>query len=239
MNKIQQLQKIIDESQRIVFFTGAGVSVDSGIPDFRSQDGLYHLNYDVSPETILSHSYFEKHPEEFYRFYRDKMIYPEVKPNITHDFIAKIEKKGKSLGVITQNIDGLHQAAGSKRVVELHGSVLRNTCMRCHKHYDLNKIINTVSIPRCTCGGIIKPDVVLYEEALDETSLDTALSWIQRADCLMIFGTSLSVYPAAGLVRYFHGKHLVVINKSSTYIDQNADLCFNEGLSNVLSQIRL
>lgn len=237
MDKIQQLQKIINESQKIVFFTGAGVSVDSGIPDFRSQDGLYHMSYNVSPETILSHSYFEKHPEEFFRFYRDKMIYPEARFNITHDFIAKMEKNGKSLGVITQNIDGLHQAAGSKRVVELHGSVLRNTCMRCHKNYDLNKVIKSDSVPRCSCGGMIKPDVVLYEESLDETCLDTALAWIQQADCLMIFGTSLSVYPAAGLVRYFHGKHLVVINKSSTYMDQNADLCFNEGLSEILSLI--
>ena len=235
MSKINELQEIIDSSENIVFFGGAGVSTESGIPDFRSADGIYSK----TPEELVSHTYYLEHTEEFFKFYKENLIFEDAKPNPAHYKLAELENEGKVKAIITQNIDGLHQKAGSKNVLELHGSVYRNYCQVCNKSYDLDYILKSDGIPRCECGGIIKPDVVLYEEALDETSLDTALSWIQRADCLMIFGTSLSVYPAAGLVRYFHGKHLVVINKSSTYIDQNADLCFNEGLSNVLSQIRL
>lgn len=236
---IEKLQTIIDQSKHIVFFTGAGVSVDSNIPDFRSQDGLYHQKYAIPPETILSHTYFNQQPEEFYRFYQDKMLYPFALPNITHHFIAELEKKGKCLGVITQNIDGLHQKAGSSHVVELHGSVYRNTCLSCGKKYGIEAILNAEAVPRCTCGGIIKPDVVLYEEPLKEADLEAALALLHQADCLIICGTSLNVYPAAGLIRYFHGKHLVVINKSTTYIDQKAELCFNCGLKEVLSQIKL
>lgn len=239
MTSIEQLQSIVDQCCQIVFFTGAGVSVDSNIPDFRSQDGLYNMKYDVPPETILSRSYFELMPDKFYRFYRDKMIYPKAQPNLTHHFIAKLEKMGKSLGVITQNIDGLHQAAGSEHVVELHGSVWRNYCTCCHQFYGLDTILNSSGVPFCSCGGLIKPDVVLYEEALKEKDIEDAVAMIQKADCLMIFGTSLNVYPAAGLIRYFRGSHLIVINKSSTYIDQRAELCFNMGLSEVLSQIHL
>lgn len=237
--KIEKLQSIIDQSNRIVFFTGAGVSVDSDIPDFRSQDGLYHLNYSVSPETILSHTYFNQHTEEFYRFYKDKMLYPHAYPNITHQFIAALEKKGKCLGVITQNIDGLHQKAGSVHVVELHGSVYRNTCLSCGKKYGIDAILKADKVPHCDCKGIIKPDVVLYEEALNENDLNDALALLYQADCLIICGTSLNVYPAAGLIRYFRGKHLIVINKSTTYIDQKAELCFNCGLKEVLSQIKI
>lgn len=239
MNAIERFQTILDQSSRIVFFTGAGVSVDSNIPDFRSADGLYQMKADVAPETILSHSYFLAKPDEFFRFYRDKMIYPKAKPNLTHRFIAELEAQGKSLGVITQNIDGLHQAAGSRRVVELHGSIHRNTCMKCGRAYGLDAILHSTGIPRCSCGGIIKPDVVLYEESLNENDLNTALAWIRQADCLIICGTSLSVYPAAGLVSYFGGEHLIVINKSATYMDQQAELCFNTGLKDVLEQIRI
>lgn len=239
MDKIAAFQAILEESKHIVFFTGAGVSVDSDIPDFRSQDGLYNQKYDVSPEIILSYTYFLNQPEEFYRFYRDKMIYPHAKPNITHYFIADMEKAQKSLGVITQNIDGLHQAAGSKNVIELHGSVHRNTCTHCSKNYDLKDILALEGVPKCSCGGIIKPNVVLYEEALNDYDLDLALKWIQSADCLVICGTSLSVYPAASLVQYFRGNKLIVINKSTTYMDQKADLVFNTGLKEILSKIKM
>lgn len=239
MTQIEQLQRIVDDAQRIVFFTGAGVSTDSGIPDFRSTDGLYAMEYDYPPETIISHSFFVENPKEFYRFYKNKMIFEEAKPSITHHFIAECEAKGKSIGVITQNIDGLHTLAGSKKVVELHGSILRNTCMKCGKRYPLSSITSSLGIPKCSCQGIIKPDVVLYEEALSEQDLYNAISMIQRADVLIVLGTSLMVYPAAGLIRYFKGSHLVIINKSTTSFDQNANLCINAPLKEVLSQITL
>ena len=237
MNRIEQLQSIIEKSSNIVFFTGAGVSVDSAIPDFRSQDGIYHQTSEIPPETILSHSFFLQHPDHFYQFYREKMLYPEAKPNMTHTWIAALEKKGKVLGVITQNIDGLHQDAGSRRVVELHGSVHRNTCMKCHQHYGWEVILRSSGIPTCSCKGIIKPDVVLYEEPLDEQDQLTAIRWIRQADCLIICGTSLQVYPAAGYIDFFQGKHLIVINKSATFADQKAELCFNCGLKEVIEQL--
>ncbi len=237
MTQIEQLQHILNSAHRIVFFTGAGVSTDSGIPDFRSTDGLYAMEYDYPPETIISHSFFLENPKEFYRFYKNKMIFEDAKPSITHQFIAKCEAKGKSIGVITQNIDGLHTLAGSKKVVELHGSTLRNTCMKCGKHYPLSAITSSKDIPLCHCQGIIKPDVVLYEEALNEADLIEAISMIQNADVMIVLGTSLTVYPAAGLIRYFKGSHLVIINKSTTSFDQNADLCINAPLKEVLSHI--
>lgn len=235
--QIEQLKKIINESNRIVFFTGAGVSVDSNIPDFRSQDGLYNLHYDIPPETMISHSYFMRHPEAFYRFYKEKMVYPEAIANLTHHWIADLERQNKSLGVITQNIDGLHQQAGSHHIVELHGSIYRNTCVQCHRHYGLEQVMQSDGIPYCVCGGIIKPDVVLYEEALHDRDLDTALDWISKADCLIICGTSLSVYPAASLVQYFNGKHLVVLNRDATPMDRQADLCINANLKDILTQL--
>lgn len=239
MNQIEQLQKIIDQAQNIVFFTGAGVSTDSGIPDFRSTDGLYAMEYDFPPETIISHSFFLENPKEFYRFYKNKMIYEQAQPSITHHFIAKCEAKGKSLGVITQNIDGLHTLAGSKKVIELHGSTLRNTCMKCKKKHPLISITTCQDVPRCSCGGIIKPDVVLYEEALSEKDLFDSIEMIQCADVMIVLGTSLTVYPAAGLIRYFRGSHLIIINKSTTSFDQRADLCINAPLKEVLSQIKV
>ncbi|MBQ4343926.1 MAG: NAD-dependent protein deacylase [Erysipelotrichaceae bacterium] len=239
MNQIEQLQKIIDQAQNIVFFTGAGVSTDSGIPDFRSTDGLYAMEYDFPPETIISHSFFLENPKEFYRFYRNKMIYEQAQPSITHNFIAACESKGKSLGVITQNIDGLHTLAGSKTVIELHGSTLRNTCTKCKKKHPLFSITSCQDVPRCSCGGIIKPDVVLYEEALNEKDLFDSIKMIRSADVLIVLGTSLTVYPAAGLIRYFKGSHLVIINKSTTDYDERADLCIKAPLKEVLSQIKV
>ena len=239
MNQIEQLQKIIDQAQNIVFFTGAGVSTDSGIPDFRSTDGLYAMEYDFPPETIISHSFFLENPKEFYRFYRNKMIYEQAQPSITHNFIAACESKGKSLGVITQNIDGLHTLAGSKTVIELHGSTLRNTCTKCKKKHPLFSITSCQDVPRCSCGGIIKPDVVLYEEALNEKDLFDSVKMIRSADVLIVLGTSLTVYPAAGLIRYFKGSHLVIINKSTTSYDERADLCIKAPLKEVLSQIKV
>ena len=212
-NDIGRLVLMIKNSSRIVFFGGAGVSTESGIPDFRSQDGLYHQQYDVPPETILSHTYFERHTAEFYRFYRNKMICLTAKPNAAHKKLAELEQAGKLLAVVTQNIDGLHQAAGSRTVYELHGSTLRNYCTRCGKFYDVDFIANSTGVPRCTeCGGIVKPDVVLYEEGLNEEVLSGAVDAIRHADTLIIGGTSLVVYPAAGLIRYFRGDNLVVIN---------------------------
>lgn len=223
--KIRQLQTIIDEASHIVFFTGAGVSTGSGIPDFRSQDGLYNQKYDVPPEEIISHHYFVQNPEGFYRFYKDRMIYPDAKPNSVHRFIAECEKKHKSLGVVTQNIDGLHQLAGSKNVYELHGSVLRNYCEDCCAFYPVETIIESDGIPHCPkCGGIIKPDVVLYEEGLSDAVVNGAVAAIQSADVLIVLGTSLVVYPAAGLLRFFGGKHLVLINRDATPYDKAADL---------------
>ena len=240
MDKIQELQEIIDNSNRIVFFTGAGVSVASGIPDFRSQDGLYNQQYQYPPETIISHSFYLNNPEEFFRFYKDKMLYLDAKPNVTHEFIAECEKKGKSIGVVTQNIDGLHQIAGSTNVYELHGSVLRNYCESCREFYDVNYIYNVPGIPRCTkCGSIIKPDVVLYEEGLNESVLSAALRAIQSADTMIVLGTSLVVYPAAGLLNYFYGDKLVIINKSTTPYDSKVDLCINDDFNNVIPKLKV
>ena len=231
------LQTIINHARRLVFFGGAGVSTESGIPDFRSQDGLYHQKYDVPPETILSHSYFVRHTEAFYRFYRDKMICLSAKPNAAHLRLAKLEQQGRLRAVVTQNIDGLHQAAGSKTVYELHGSTLRNYCTHCGKFYDVDFIANSTGVPRCTeCGGIVKPDVVLYEEGLDEQVLSGAVDAIRHADTLIIGGTSLVVYPAAGLIRYFRGDNLVVINMQPTGADASADLCIAKPIGQVLSE---
>ena len=239
-NELATLQTWIDESTRIVFFGGAGVSTESGIPDFRSVDGLYNQQYDDPPEEILSRSYFDRYPGEFFRFYRDKMICPDAKPNAAHRKLAELEGAGKLRSVITQNIDGLHTAAGSKRVWELHGSVHRNRCMDCGRFYGLDRIQNSAGVPRCsTCGGIIKPDVVLYEESLDNNVLMGALEDIRNADLLIIGGTSLAVYPAAGLVRYYTGSRLVLINKSATPYDANADLIFHDPIGAVLGQVRV
>lgn len=238
--KIRQLQTIIDEASHIVFFTGAGVSTGSGIPDFRSQDGLYNQKYDVPPEEIISHHYFVQNPEGFYRFYKDRMIYPDAKPNSVHRFIAECEKKHKSLGVVTQNIDGLHQLAGSKNVYELHGSVLRNYCEDCCAFYPVETIIESDGIPHCPkCGGIIKPDVVLYEEGLSDAVVNGAVAAIQSADVLIVLGTSLVVYPAAGLLRFFGGKHLVLINRDATPYDKAADLVINDTFDNVFPYLHV
>lgn len=237
--KIEELQHIIDTSSRIVFFGGAGVSTESGIPDFRSEDGLYHQTYRYPPETILSHSFFMQKTEEFFAFYRDKMIVTDVEPNITHRFLAELEQSGKLLGVITQNIDGLHQAAGSKHVIELHGSIHRNTCMRCLKAYPLSAVQTADGVPRCECGSIIKPDVVLYEESLNEQDITAAVSMISSADTLIVGGTSLSVYPAASFLRYFDGSKLVLINKSATPYDGNADLLIQVGLGEVFGALHV
>lgn len=232
--KIRKLQEILKESERIVFFGGAGVSTESGIPDFRSVDGLYHMKYDYPPETIISHSFFMRKPEEFYRFYKDKMLLEGAKPNAAHLALAKLERMGKLTAVVTQNIDGLHQAAGSKVVYELHGSVLRNYCMRCGKAYDMEYVKHSEGVPKCSCGGTIKPDVVLYEEGLDQDVIRGAVSAISKADTLIIGGTSLVVYPAAGLIDYFSGKHLVVINRDATPRDNMADLLIQDSIGKVL-----
>lgn len=237
MQKIEQLQEWVKQSSRIVFFGGAGVSTESGIPDFRSVDGLYHQQYDEAPETILSHSYFLTNPEEFFRFYRSKMLAPDAQPNAAHRKLAELEQKGKLLAVVTQNIDGLHQKAGSQRVLELHGSVHRNTCQLCGKQYDLSQILQTQGVPRCCCGGIIKPEVVLYGEPLDESVVRQSIAAIQAADLMIVGGTSLVVYPAAGLVDYYSGRHLVLINKEETPLDTRADLVLHEPIAKVLSQV--
>lgn len=234
---IMQLKKLVDESDNIVFFGGAGVSTESGIKDFRSVDGLYHQKFKYPPETMLSHSFYESHMEEFYDFYRTKMLALDAQPNAAHKKLAQWEREGKLKAVITQNIDGLHQKAGSHEVLELHGSVLRNYCRRCGKFYGVEAVANSTGIPLCTCGGVIKPDVVLYEESLDEQVMDKALDYIAHADVLIIGGTSLVVYPAAGLVRYYRGSKLVVINKDATGIDSSADLCINAPIGQVLSQL--
>ena len=239
-DKIRELQEIIDNGKQIVFFTGAGVSTDSGIPDFRSQDGLYNQEYDYPPEEIISHHFFEEDPEEFYRFYRNKMLYLDAEPNAVHKFIADCEKAHKSLGVVTQNIDGLHQKAGSKRVYELHGSVLRNYCTRCNKFFPAEYIKNSQGIPVCDkCGAIVKPDVVLYEEGLSSAVLNGAVAAIQSADVLVVLGTSLVVYPAAGLLRYFGGKYLVLINRDATPYDSAADLVINDTFDNVFPKLHV
>lgn len=239
-DKIASLQTIIDQAKHIVFFTGAGVSTDSGIPDFRSTNGLYNQTYRYPPEEIISHSFFEENPEEFFRFYKDRMLYLDAQPNEVHRFIAECEKKGKSLGVVTQNIDGLHQKAGSKRVYELHGSVLRNYCMDCSTFYSAEYIKNSEGIPRCQkCGGIIKPDVVLYEEGLSQAVVEGAVAAIQSADVMIVLGTSLVVYPAAGLIRYFSGRHLVLINRDATPYDSDADLLIQAPFADVFPHLHV
>ena len=230
------LQEIIDDSRKIVFFGGAGVSTESGIPDFRSVDGLYNQQYKFPPEMIISHSFFVQNPEEFYRFYRDRMIFPNALPNAAHKKLAEWEKRGILSAVVTQNIDGLHQLAGSKNVIELHGSVHRNYCTKCGKFYPLSAVTETDGVPRCECGGVIKPDVVLYEESLKSEDIENAVLEISSADTLIIGGTSLVVYPAAGLLRYFNGKHLVVINKSGINAG-NAELVINDSIGKVLGSL--
>jgi len=236
--KMETLQKWIDESRSIVFFGGAGCSTESGIPDFRSVDGLYSQKYDWPPEEILSRTFFDRNPEEFYRFYRDKMLCLDAQPNAAHLKLAELERAGKLRSVVTQNIDGLHQKGGSKRVWELHGSVHRNRCMRCGQPYSVERIRDSAAVPRCSCGGIIKPDVVLYEEGLDSNVIEGAVNDIAGADLLIIGGTSLAVYPAAGLVRYYRGSRLVLINKSPTPYDRHADLAIAAPIGQVLGQIR-
>ena len=231
---IDLLKQWIAQSDSIVFFGGAGVSTESGIPDFRSVDGLYNQTYDYPPETIISHSFYVRNPQEFYRFYKDRMLFPAAKPNRAHLALAKLEQEGKLKTVITQNIDGLHQAAGSKEVLELHGSVHRNYCTRCGQFYGLDYVMKSEGVPKCSCGGIIKPDVVLYEEGLDNRILQKAVRAIHNADMLMIGGTSLVVYPAAGLIDYYQGKRLALINKDKTARDSMADLVINEKIGEVL-----
>ena len=238
MEAAEKLQKIIDAHDNLVFFGGAGVSTESGIPDFRSVDGLYHQHYEYPPETILSHSFFMRNPEGFYKFYHDKMLALDAEPNAAHRKLAELERAGKLKAVITQNIDGLHQKAGSRKVLELHGSGHRNYCLKCHQFYDAWYIKNAPGVPRCeTCGGMIKPDVVLYEESLDQNVLQESVLAISRAQVLIVGGTSLVVYPAAGLLRYFQGEALVVINKGATSADRNADLLIQEPIGQVLGQI--
>lgn len=236
--KTDAFNRIIQSHDNIVFFGGAGVSTESGIPDFRSVDGLYHQQYDYPPETILSHTFYRKNPKEFFRFYRNKMLFPNARPNAAHKRLAELEACGKLRAVITQNIDGLHQAAGSKTVLELHGSVLRNYCETCHQFYPLEAILNTEGIPKCEkCGGTIKPDVVLYEEGLNEKTLRDAIRYISEAQVLIIGGTSLAVYPAAGLIDYFQGEKIVVINKSPTPRDSCADLLIPAPIGEVFSAV--
>lgn len=236
--KLRQFAELINHSDNIVFFGGAGVSTESGIPDFRSVDGLYNQQYDYPPETILSHSFFMQNPKEFYRFYRNKMIYKNAKPSTTHLALAKLEREGKLKAVITQNIDGLHQMAGSKNVIELHGTVLKNHCMSCEQFYDLDAVMNGEDIPRCSrCGGMIKPDVVLYEEGLNEKDLRDAVRYISEADVLIVGGTSLGVYPAAGLINYYQGHKLILVNKSETAFDKKADLLINDALGTVFQTV--
>ena len=235
--KIEALQKLISGHQNIVFFGGAGVSTESGIPDFRSEDGLYNQKYDYPPEEILSHTFFMNHIEDFYKFYKDKMNSLKYEPNITHIKLSELEARGKLKAVITQNIDGLHQKAGSKVVYELHGSVLRNYCMNCNKFYDAEYVFNSNGIPRCSCGGIIKPDVVLYEEELDEETIENSTAAIQKADLLIVAGTSLTVQPASSLINFFRGKNLVLINRDSTPYDNKANLVINDSLGKVFSNL--
>ena len=239
MGKIEQLQEMINDSKKIVFFGGAGVSTESGIPDFRSADGLYQERYVYPPEQVVSHTFFLQKPDLFYEFYKNKMMFLEAKPNEAHKKLAKLEEKGKLTAVITQNIDGLHQMAGSKNVLELHGSIHRNYCQKCGKFYDAGYVKESDGIPTCSCGGRIKPDVVLYEEGLDDMVIRKAIQAISEADMLIIGGTSLVVYPAAGFVDYFSGEYLVVLNKSQTSRDGYADLCIQEPIGEVLGKIRI
>ena len=234
----EALQQIVSDSKKIVFFGGAGVSTESGIPDFRSQDGLYHQKYDYPPEQILSHTFFQRRPEEFFRFYRDKMLPLDAKPNAAHLKLAQWEREGRLLAIVTQNIDGLHQAAGSHRVFELHGSIHRNTCLSCGRSYPPEYIRDSASpVPRCSCGGVIKPDVVLYEEGLDNDVLSGAVHALRQADTLIVAGTSLTVYPAAGLIHYFRGSHLVLINRDATPMDAQCDLVIHDSVGKVLGSL--
>lgn len=236
--EVEQLQKMVDESSRIVFFGGAGVSTESGIPDFRSADGIYHQDYKYSPEEVVSHSFFMRHTEAFYEFYKDKMMLLDAKPNAAHKKLAELEAAGKLTAVVTQNIDGLHQAAGSRNVYELHGSIMRNYCMDCHSFYDAAYVKNADGVPVCKkCGGVVKPDVVLYEEGLDAATIQGAVSAISNADMLIIGGTSLVVYPAAGFIDYFKGKYLAVINKSETARAVRADLSITAPIGEILGRI--
>ena len=237
MDKIETLRQWVKESCHIVGFTGAGASTESGIKDFRSVDGLYHQHFEYPPETIISHSFYMRNPSYFFRFYREKMLPLGFEPNITHKKLAQWEQEGKLDAIVTQNIDGLHQKAGSHKVYELHGSVLRNYCTRCHKFYPAEFIRDAQDIPRCTCGGIVKPDVVLYEESLDGETIEKSVAAIAGADLLIVVGTSLTVYPAAGLLRYYRGTRLVLINRDPTPYDDNADLVIHDSLGNVFSQL--
>ena len=240
-NQYEELKQIIKESHSIVVFTGAGISVPSGIPDFRSADGIYNqkTKFKASPEDIISHSFFVSNTEDFYSFYKDKMCYPKAEPNAAHKYFADLEKKGKNVIVVTQNIDGLHQKAGSKIVYELHGTIHQNFCMRCGRLFGLDYVMNAEGVPHCDkCGGIVKPNVVLYEEGLDEDTIQRSIQAIMTCDTLIIIGTSLRVYPAAGFIRYFRGRNLVVINKDATSYDSNCDLVFNEDVINVINHIK-
>lgn len=237
MEEIRKFQQMIDESRNIVFFGGAGVSTESNIPDFRSEDGLYNMKYKYPPETIISHTFFLRNPEEFYRFYKDRMLCLDAEPNPAHRKLAELEQAGKLSAVVTQNIDGLHQKAGSRKVYELHGSIHRNYCMECGKFYDAEYVKNSEGIPRCSCGGMIKPDVVLYEEGLDTKTIQNSVEAIAHADMLIIGGTSLVVYPAAGFIDYFRGKYLVLINKAETGRSVRADLVIREPIGKVMGQI--
>ena len=239
MNEIERLAQIIKDSSNTVFFGGAGVSTESGLKDFRSKDGLYHEKYKYPPEEILSHHFFLENTQEFYKFYRDKMNSLNYKPNITHHVLAKLEEKGILKAIITQNIDGFHQMAGSKNVLELHGSVLRNHCIKCHNFYAAEYIFSSKDIPKCSCGGIIKPEVVLYEEPLDDEILKKAIKEISAADTLIIGGTSLNVYPAAGLINYFQGKNLVLINKEKTAYDIKCNLVIHDSIGKVMEKINM
>ena len=237
MDKLEILKQWINESKNIVFFCGAGVSTESGIPDFRSVDGLYSQKFEYPPETIISHSFYERKPEYFFRFYREKMLPLGFEPNITHKALAQWEEEGKLAAVVTQNIDGLHQKAGSKRVYELHGSVLRNYCTRCGKFYPAEFVRDCTGVPKCSCGGTVNPDVVLYEESLNQDTIEKSVSAISRADLLIVAGTSLTVYPAAGLIRYYRGNRLVLINRDATPYDDYADLVFHERLGKIFAQL--
>lgn len=240
-NQYETLKQIIQESHSIVVFTGAGISVPSGIPDFRSADGIYNqkTKFKASPEDIISHSFFVSNTEDFYSFYKEKMCYPNAEPNIAHKYFADLEKKGKNVIIVTQNIDGLHQKAGSKTVYELHGTIHQNFCQRCGRMFGLDYVMNSKGVPHCDkCGGIIKPNVVLYEEGLDEDTISKSINAIMTCDTLIIIGTSLRVYPAAGFIRYFRGRYLVVINKDATSFDSNCDLVFNEDVTSVIKNIK-
>ncbi len=237
MDKLETLKQWIQESNRIVFFGGAGVSTESGIPDFRSVDGLYSQKFDYPPETIISHTFYERCPEYFFRFYKEKMLPLGFRPNVTHKVLAKWEAEGKLSAVVTQNIDGLHQKAGSRKVYELHGSVLRNYCVRCRKFYPAEYVRDTIGVPKCACGGTVKPDVVLYEESLDQDTVQKSVMALRSADLLIVAGTSLTVYPAAGLINYYRGSRLVLINRDATPYDDQADLVFHESLGDIFSKL--